>query len=65
MIKDKIKHIRTLIAAKGITKAKVSERCGIHISTLSKLLAGKGEQLRPERIDRIVEYLESVNTNDV
>lgn len=62
---DKIAHIRQLIASKGVTKAKVAERCGIHISTLSKLLAGKDEQLRPERIDRIVEYLEAVNTNEV
>lgn len=62
---DKIANIRQLIASKGVTKAKVAERCGIHISTLSKLLAGKGEQLRPDRIDRIVKYLEAVNTNEV
>lgn len=65
MTMDKIAHIRALITSKGVTKAKVCERCGIHISTLSKLLSGKGEQLRPERIDRIVEYLEAVNTNEV
>lgn len=64
-MQEKITRIRSLIAAKGITKAKVAERCGITQGTLSKVLAGHADRLRPERVDRIVEYLEAVNTNDV
>lgn len=62
---DKINHIRALIASKGITKAKVSERCGIAPSTLSKYLSGKESMLSEATVDRIVTYLEAVNTNDV
>lgn len=62
---SKIEHIKSLIASKGITKAKVAERTGITPSTLSKVLAGETDRLRGSKIDRIVEYLEAVNTNEV
>lgn len=58
--------IKQLIAAKGVTKQKVAERCGIHISTLSKFLNGHPiTQLRPEKVARIREYLEAINTNEI
>lgn len=56
--------IKNLIATKGITKAKVAERCGVHVSSLSKFLAGKPE-IGDERADKIIAYLTAVNTNDV
>lgn len=65
-MKEKIELIKSLVADKGVTKAKVCERCGIHISTLSKFLNGHPvTQLRPDKVDRIIAYLEAVNTNDV
>lgn len=61
-----IDRINALINDKGVTKSKVAERCGIHPSTLSKLLNGHPvTQLRPEKVQRLLEYLERVNTNDI
>jgi len=63
---DNVERIKDLIASKGITKAKVAERCGIHISTLSKFVNGHPvTQLKPDKIKKIITYLEKVNTNIV
>jgi|SRR5690606_2356458 len=63
---ESIEKIKNLIIHKGITQAKVAERCNIHTSTLNKWLNGKGNnQLHMSKIERIIQYLEAVNTNDV
>jgi len=63
---SKITHIRELIADKGVTKAKVAERCGLHVSTLSKLLNGHPvTQVKPGKVDQIIAFLEAVNTNEI
>lgn len=64
-MEEKIKKIVSLIASKGVTKAKVAERCGINAATLSKIISGKIKYAADSRIDRIVDYLESINTNEV
>ena len=64
-MEDKIEKIKALIASKGITKGKVSERCGINSSTLSKYLAGKENMLGEKKVDLIIGYLERVNTNEL
>lgn len=61
----KIDTIKSLIADKGVTKAKVAERCGINNATLSKIINGKIDYVADARIDRIMNYLEAVNTNEV
>lgn len=62
---DRIELIKSLIAEKGITKAKVAERCGIDQSTLSKILSKKIDYVAEKRLERIVQYLKAVNTNEV
>lgn len=61
----RIEKIKILIAAKGITKAKVAERCGINNATLSKIINGKIDYVSDARINRILSYLEAINTNEV
>lgn len=61
----KIEQIKQLISDKGVTKAKVAERCGIDNTTLSKILSGKINYVAESRLDRILTYLEAVNTNEV
>lgn len=61
---DKIQLIKSLIAEKGITKAKVSERCDLNPSTLSKILSGKIDYVADSTLDRIIYFLEMINTND-
>lgn len=62
---DKLDKIKSIIAEKGITKAKVAEKCGINAATLSKILSKKIDYVAEKRIDLIIEYLEAVNTNDI
>lgn len=62
---DRIELIKSLIAEKGITKAKVAERSGIDQSTLSKILSKKIDYVAEKRLERIVQYLKAVNTNEV
>lgn len=60
-----IDEIKRLIVDKGVTKQKVAERTGISYSALSKFLTGQPAQLRPEKVARIREYLEAINTNEI
>lgn len=61
----KIERIKPLVAEKGVTKAKVAERCGINNATLSKIINGKIDYVADARLDRILSYLEAINTNEV
>lgn len=62
---DKIEKIKKLIADKGVTKAKVAEKCGLYYTTLSKILSRKIDYVSEKRLDMIIQYLEQVNTNDI
>lgn len=62
---DKIEKIKELITEKGVTKAKVAEKCGLYYTTLSKILSRKIDYVSEKRLDMIIEYLEKVNTNDI
>lgn len=62
---NKIDKINTLIADKGIMKSKVAERSGISAFTLSKILNRKIDYVADSTLDRIITYLEAVNTNEV
>lgn len=62
---DRIELIKSLIAEKGITKAKVAERCGIDQTTLSKILSKKIDYVAEKRLERIIQYLKALNTNAV
>lgn len=64
-MKSKTDIIKSLIATKGVTKAKVAERCGLAPSTLSKILSGKIDYVADTTLDRIINYLLAVNTNEV
>lgn len=61
---DKIQLIKSLIAEKGITKAKVAERCDLNPSTLSKILSGTIDYVAESTLARIINFLEMINTND-
>lgn len=65
MSMSKIDRIKALIQEKGVTKAKVAERCGISPGTLSKILSKKIDYVAESRLDLIIRYLEAVNTNDI
>lgn len=62
----KIEKIKQLIADKGVTRPKVAERCGVSYSALAKELSGQERAyLSDDKLDRIIAYLEHVNTNDI
>lgn len=62
---DKINKIKSLITDKGIMKSKVAERSNISAFTLSKILNRKIDYVADATLDRIITYLEAVNTNEV
>lgn len=64
-MQSKINLIKSLIAEKGVTKSKVAERCGINYHDFSRALGGREKQVREDKLDVVMEYLERVNTNDL
>lgn len=62
----KIEQIKHLIADKGITRQKIAQMCKISYSALSKDLAGQDiKRISDDKLDKIIYYLEQVNTNDI
>lgn len=62
---DRIELIKSLINEKGVNKTKIAERCGVNPATLSRILSGKITYVADKRLQRIIEFLKKVNTNEV
>lgn len=62
---NKIDKIKDLISDKGVTKAKVAEHCKVNYYDFSRFLGGKPNQIKDSNVDKIIYYLEQVNTNDI
>lgn len=62
----KIEKIQALIKDKGITRQKIAEKCKVSYSALSKDLTGQDtRRLSDDKLDKIIKYLELVNTNEI